>query len=131
MKFSPVGGDLNIKCHLDIKQVLVLTQVTGHLPLGALQFVVQLVDSLLQTQGGTSELITIIYLFIYLMLLILCIECRICSYNLSFFYSINMLFYVLFYLSLLCVVDLIMLTEFISIIWKPASLQQQEQTDSV
>lgn len=70
MKFSPVGGDLNIKRHLDVEQVLVLTQVTSHLPLGALQFVVQLVDGLLETQEGTYELLTLIYVF----LIIICIS---------------------------------------------------------
>lgn len=47
----PVGSYLNIKCHLDIKQVLVLPQVPSHLVLGVSQVVLQLHDGVLQRQG--------------------------------------------------------------------------------
>lgn len=46
----PVGSYLNIKCHLDIKQVLVLPQVSSHLVFGVSQVILQLPDGVLQRQ---------------------------------------------------------------------------------
>lgn len=47
----PVGSYLDIKGHLDIKQVLVLPQVPSHLVFGVSQVVLQLPDGVLQRQG--------------------------------------------------------------------------------
>ena len=49
----PVGGDLDVQRHLDVEQVLVLAEVAGHLPLGALQLIIQLVDGLLRAHTRT------------------------------------------------------------------------------
>lgn len=44
----PVSSDLNIQGHFDVQQVLVLTQMTGHLTLGAAEGRLKLLDGLLQ-----------------------------------------------------------------------------------
>lgn len=46
---SPVGSDLNVQRHLDVQQVVVLAQVTGHFSLGAVQSGLQLLDGILHT----------------------------------------------------------------------------------
>lgn len=48
---APVGGDLDVQRHLDVEQVLVLSQVLRHLALQAPQFDVQLADGVLQEAG--------------------------------------------------------------------------------
>ena len=51
----PVGGDLDVQRHLDVEQVLVLAEVAGHLPLGALELIIQLVDGFLRTHTRTHS----------------------------------------------------------------------------
>lgn len=46
-QYIPVCSNLNVQGHLDIEEVLVLAQVTSHLPLGALELIIQLVNCLL------------------------------------------------------------------------------------
>lgn len=41
-KSLPVSCNFNIQCHLDIEQILVLPQVTGHLTLSGPQLILQL-----------------------------------------------------------------------------------------
>lgn len=50
----PVGSYLDIKGHLDIKQVLVLPQVPSHLIFGVSQVILQLPDGVLQRQGHSG-----------------------------------------------------------------------------
>lgn len=52
---APVGRDLNVQRHLDIQQVLVFTQVTGHFPFGAAQRSLQLLNGVLPTQNHTMK----------------------------------------------------------------------------
>lgn len=47
-QYIPVCSNLNVQGHLDIEEVLVLTQVTSHLPFGALELIIQLVNCLLR-----------------------------------------------------------------------------------
>jgi len=47
----PVGSYLDIKRHLDIKEVLVFPQMPSHLVFGVLQVILQLPDGVLQRQG--------------------------------------------------------------------------------
>lgn len=47
-RFTPVGGDLDVQRHLDVEEVLVLSQVLRHLALQAPQFSVQMADGVLQ-----------------------------------------------------------------------------------
>lgn len=47
-QYLPVCSNLNVQGHLDIEQVLVLTQVTSHFPFGALEFIIQLVNCFLK-----------------------------------------------------------------------------------
>ncbi len=48
-QYRPVCSNLNVQGHFDIEQVLVLAEVTSHLPFGALELIVQLVNCLLKT----------------------------------------------------------------------------------
>ena len=50
---SPVSSDLNIQSHLDIEQVLVLSELGCHFPLGVPQLGVQLLDGFLGRRGHT------------------------------------------------------------------------------
>lgn len=59
----PVSSYLNIKGHLDIKQVLVLPQMPSHLTFGVSQVILQLPNCVLQRQvcsetcfGGVTSL---------------------------------------------------------------------------
>lgn len=54
---SPVSRNLNIQGHLDVKQVLILSELRGHLPLGISQLTVQLLNSILGRQIRRSPAI--------------------------------------------------------------------------
>ena len=45
----PVSGNLNIKSHFDIEQVLVFPKVASHLTLGVPQIILQLPDAILKS----------------------------------------------------------------------------------
>jgi len=44
----PIGSNFNIQGHFDVKQILVLAELSCHLPLGVSQLIVKLLDGFLQ-----------------------------------------------------------------------------------
>lgn len=58
----PIGSNFNVQGHFDVEQILVLTELSCHLPLGVSQLIVKLLDGFLQQteslsamQGGKGE----------------------------------------------------------------------------
>ena len=52
---APVGSDLYVQGHLDIEQVLILSQVLSHLPLQVPQLRVQVADGVLSQRKQERE----------------------------------------------------------------------------